>query len=98
MSNAHDIILRPVLTEKTYQDMSEKRYAFIVHPDANRTAVKQAIEEIFNVEVAKVNIVNTLGKIKRQGLTKRPQGFSEKGVCGFEETSAPIEFFEGMAQ
>lgn len=45
MSNAHDIILRPVLTEKTYQDMSEKRYAFIVHPDANRTAVKQAIEK-----------------------------------------------------
>ena len=43
MSNAHDIILRPVLTEKTYQDMNEKRYAFIVHPDANRTAIKQAV-------------------------------------------------------
>ena len=98
MSNAHDIILRPVLTEKTYQDMSEKRYAFIVHPDANRTAVKQAIEEIFNVEVAKVNIVNTLGKIKRQGLTKSRRASLKKAYVVLKETSAPIEFFEGMAQ
>ena len=81
MSNAHDIVLRPVLTEKTYQDMSEKRYAFIVHPDANRTAVKQAIEEIFNVEVAKVNIVNTRGKNSRQGQAKG-RGDSRTQGCG----------------
>ena len=98
MSNAHDIILRPVLTEKTYQDMNEKRYAFIVHPDANRTAIKQAVEEIFNLDVKKVNSVNTLGKIKRQGMTKGRRASLKKAYVILKENSAPIEFFEGMAQ
>ena len=85
MKTPHDIILRPILTEKSYQDMQDKKYVFAVHPDANRTEVKQAIESLFEVKVQKVNIVNQLGKIKRQGYTSGRRPSIKKSLCDVDE-------------
>ena len=98
MKTPHDIILRPILTEKSYQEMQEKKYVFAVHPDANRTEVKQAIESLFEVKVQKVNIVNQLGKIKRQGYTSGRRPSIKKAYVTLTSSSKAIEFFEGMAQ
>lgn len=65
LSDPRDVILRPVVSEKSYALIDQGAYIFIVHPDSNRTQVRQAIEEIFNVKVAKVNILNRKGKRKR---------------------------------
>ena len=67
--DSYDIILKPVMTEKSYDGLADKRYAFLVHPDANKTEVKQAVEAAFGVKVEKVNIINKQGKLKRQGLS-----------------------------
>ena len=98
MKSAHDIILRPILTEKSYMDLADKKYVFVVHPDANRTAVKQAVESLFDVKVEKVNIVNQLGKIKRQGMTSGRRASVKKAYVTLKSDSKAIEFFEGMAQ
>jgi len=95
---AHDIIIRPILTEKSYQDMTEKKYVFIVHPGANRTQVKQAVEEVFDVQVEKVNILRQLGKIKRQGVHSGRRPSVKKAYVTLKDSSKAIEFFEGMAQ
>ena len=101
MKDPHDIILRPVLTEKAYEGIGDKRYIFEVAVGANKTEIKLALESIFaedGVKVEKVNTVRTLGKIKRQGLTKGRRASLKKAYVVLKETSAPIEFFEGMAQ
>ena len=67
MKNPHDIILRPVLTEKSYDGMADKRYVFEVAINANKIEIKQAVEAAFGVKVESVNTLRTLGKIKRQG-------------------------------
>ena len=63
----HDVLLRPVLSEKAVGGIDSGRYAFFVHPDASRTQVKDAVERVFNVEVLKVNVQNVRGKTKRLG-------------------------------
>jgi len=101
MKNPHDIILRPVLTEKAYDGIADKRYIFEVAIGANRTEVKQAIEAVFaedGVKVEKVNIVRTLGKIKRQGRTAGRTPEIKKAYVTLKKDSKPIKFFEGMAQ
>ena len=101
MKNPHDIILRPVLTEKAYDGIADKRYIFEVAIDANRTEVKQAVEAVFaddGVKVDKVNIVRTLGKIKRQGRTAGRTPEVKKAYVTLKKDSKPIKFFEGMAQ
>ena len=73
MKNPHDIIKRPVLTEKAYDGIADKRYIFEVDIHANKTEIKQAIEAVFaddGVKVEKVNTLRTIGKIKRQGRTQ----------------------------
>ena len=76
MKNPHDIILRPVLTEKAYDGFADKRYVFEVALGANKTEIKQAIEAVFDgVKVDTVNTLRTLGKIKRQGRTSGPEIF-----------------------
>ena len=65
MSDPRDVVLRPVVSEKSYALLDEGVYVFVVHPDANRTQIRQAIESIFNVRVAKVNTLNRKGKRKR---------------------------------
>ena len=101
MKNPHDVILRPVLTEKAYEGIADKRYIFEVAINANKIEIKNAIEAVFaedGVKVEKVNTVRTLGKIKRQG---RPAGRTpeiKKAYVTLTKDSKPIKFFEGMAQ
>ena len=68
---ARDIILKPVLTEKSYDDLAVKKYTFIVDKRATKTQVKEAVEEVFGVKVKKVNTLRQIGKVKRQGIYKR---------------------------
>ena len=65
--NAHDVILRPVLSEKAVMEIEAGKYAFFVHPDANRTQIKDAVETVFDVDVVKINVQNVSGKLKRMG-------------------------------
>ncbi len=66
----YDVILKPVITEKSMAGMSEKKYTFLVHPEANKTMIKEAVEKMFEgTKVAKVNTMNIDGKKKRRGMT-----------------------------
>ncbi|MGI6172711.1 MAG: 50S ribosomal protein L23 [Christensenellales bacterium] len=98
MKSPYDIIIRPVLTEKTYEQMAEKRYTFQVAVKAGKTEIKEAIETIFGVEVAHVNTVRQIGKIKRQGRTQGRRPERKKAYVTLTESSKGIEFFEGMGQ
>ena len=95
--NYHDIIIRPVLTEKSYDMIGEKTYTFIVDKRANKTEVKEAVEAVFpGVEVAKVNVVNRTGKMKRQGLSTGRRPSTKKAYVTLKESSKGIEFFDSM--
>ena len=98
MKNPHDIILRPVLTEKAYDGLADKRYVFEVAIGANKIEIKQAVEAVFGVKVASVNTLRTLGKIKRQGRYAGRTPEIKKAYVTLTEDSKPIEFFEGMAE
>jgi large subunit ribosomal protein L23 len=101
MKDPHDIILRPVLTEKAYDGIGEKRYVFEVAMTANKTEIKAALESIFQddgVQVDKVNTLRTLGKIKRQGKSSGRTPEIKKAYVTLKKDSKPIKFFEGMAQ
>ena len=99
MKDPHDVILRPILTEASYDGFAEKRYAFEVERTANKTEIKQALEAVFKgIKVKKVNTLRTLGKIKRQGKTSGRTREIKKAYVILEESSKPIEFFEGMAE
>ena len=98
MKNPHDIILRPVLTEASYEGIADKRYVFEVAKTANRTEIKMALEAIFGIKVEKVNTLRTLGKIKRQGRTFGRTPEIKKAYVTLKKDSKPIEFFEGMAE
>ena len=97
MKNPHDIILRPVLTEKGYDGIADKKYVFEVAIDANKIEIKKALEKVFPVKVAKVNTLRTEGKIKRQGAHAGRTPEVKKAYVTLTEDSKPIEFFEGMA-
>ena len=89
-----DVILRPVITEASMADMDDKRYTFDVDTRATKTQVKLAIEDIFDVKVAKVNIMNVKGKKKRMG---RYEGFTKKrrkAIVTLTAESKEIKFFE----
>ncbi len=101
MKNAYDIIKRPVLTEKAYEGIGDKRYVFEVDIHANKAEIKQAIETVFaddGVKVEKVNTLRTIGKIKRQGRTQGRTPETKKAYVTLKKDSKPIKFFEGMAQ
>ncbi|MFT8347450.1 50S ribosomal protein L23 [Clostridium saccharoperbutylacetonicum] len=93
---SHDIIRKPIITEKSMASMADKKYTFIVHVDANKSQIKRAVEEVFNVKVESVNTINGIGKTKRMGVHvgKRPD--YKKAVVTLTEESNGIEFFEGM--
>lgn len=94
--DAREVILRPVITEQSVYDMDEKKYTFIVDPRANKTHVKHAIEEIFDVDVKKVNIQNTARKPKTMGNMRQYRGFKKsrkKAIVTLTEASADIEIF-----
>ena len=69
MKSAYDVIIKPVISERSMDLAPEKKYTFKVAPDANKTEIKNAVEEIFGVEVKKVNVMNMDGKLKRLGRT-----------------------------
>ncbi len=96
MKNPHDIILRPVLTEKGYDGIADKRYVFEVAIGANKTEIKQALETVFPIKVARINTLRTMGKMKRQGRTQGRTAEVKKAYVTLTEDSKPIEFFEGM--
>lgn len=94
---AYDIIIKPILSEKSYDGIADKRYTFKVAPDATKTQIKQAVEEIFEVKVAKVNTTNVHGKMKRMGRTEGRTGNYKKAIVQLTENSKSIEFFESLA-
>ena len=96
MRNPHDIIIKPIITEESMDDMAYRKYAFKVDKRANKSEIKKAIENVFNVKVEKVNTINMLGKEKRMGVHvgRRPSWI--KAVVTLTEDSNEIEFFEGM--
>ena len=99
MKTAYDIIKRPVLTEKSYDAIAERKYTFEVAVDANKTEIKYAIEEIFEgVKVESVNTMRIQGKVKRQGRYQGRRPERKKAIVTLKEGSKGIEFFEGMAE
>lgn len=94
---AYDIIIRPILSEKSYEGIATKNYTFIVDKRATKTEVKQAIQEIFKVSVEKVNILNRAGKIKRMGKNEGRRPGYKKAFVKLSADSKPIEFFESLA-
>ncbi len=95
--NYHDIIIRPVLTEKTYDMIGDKTYTFIVAKKANRAEVKEAVENVFpGVKVERVNIINRMGKLKRQGRSEGRTASVKKAYVTLKESSKGIEFFDSM--
>jgi len=93
---AQDIIVRPIITEKTMLGATDKKYTFEVAKKANKIEIAKAVEEIFGVKVAKVNTVSVRGKLRRQG---RYQGYTrswKKAYVTLTQDSKEIEFFEGM--
>lgn len=96
MSNSYDIIRRPVITEKTMASMADRKYTFIVDIHANKSQIKRAVEEVFEVKVKEVNTVRINGKVKRVGvhIGKRPD--YKKAVITLTADSKTIEFFDGM--
>jgi large subunit ribosomal protein L23 len=98
MSHHHDVIIRPVLTERSYDNMAHKKYTFVVANDANKHQIKQAVEEAFGVTVEKVNTLNRPGSMKRMGRTQGMTPDTKRAVVKLTADSKGIEFFEGMAQ
>ena len=96
MRTAYDVIIKPVVTENSMEDAQAKKYTFKVAVDANKTEVKNAVEEIFGVEVAKVNIMNVNGKLKRMGRNVGMTAASKKAIVTLTEDSKEIEFFQAL--
>jgi large subunit ribosomal protein L23 len=96
MRSPHDIIVKPIVTEASMDKMADKKYTFKVDKKANKTEIKNAVEQIFGVKVAKVNTMNVMGKMKRMGanIGRRPSW--KKAIVTLTEDSKTIEFFEGM--
>lgn len=92
---SHDIIRKPVITEKSMAAMAENKYTFIVHINANKSQIKRAVEEVFNVKVADVKTLRTMGKTKRMGVHVGKRADFKKAMITLAEGSS-IEFFEGM--
>ena len=96
MKTPYDVILAPVITEKSMADTAEKKYTFKVATTADKVAIKQAVEEAFDVEVIRVNTSNFDGKVKRQGQYVGRTSKYKKAIVTVSANSKPIEFFEGM--
>lgn len=93
---AHDVIIRPLVSEKSVASIKAKKYGFVVHPDADKTQIKNAVEEIFGVKVEKITTINYQGKIKRQGKHEGRQSAWKKAYIQLTKESKPIEFFESL--
>ena len=93
----YDVILRPVVTEKSMNAMAEKKYTFLVHPDVTKSQVKEAVERMFEgTKVKKVNTMNLDGKTRRRGMTFGKTAKTKKAIVTLTEDSKDIEIFEGL--
>jgi len=93
----YDILLKPIITEKSMNQMAEKKYAFSVHPDATKIQIKEAVEKLFEgVEVDSVNTMNYKGKKKRRRYVVGMTAKRKKAVVQLTDTSKEIEVFTGM--
>jgi large subunit ribosomal protein L23 len=93
----YDVILKPVVTEKTMELMADKKYTFLVHPDVTKSQVKDAVEKMFKgTKVEKVNTMNQVGKLKRRGRTSGYTAKTKKAIVQLTEESAEIEIFQGL--
>ena len=93
----YDVILKPVVTEKSMNAMAEKKYTFLVHPEANKAQIKEAVEKMFEgTKVKSVNTMNNDGKKKRRGMTVGTTAKTKKAIVALTEDSKDIEIFEGL--
>jgi len=92
-----DVILKPVITEKSMNAMGDKKYTFLVHTDANKSQIKEAVEKMFpGTKVEKVNTMNLPGKTKRRGMTFGKTAATKKAIVKLTEDSKEIEVFSGL--
>ena len=95
--NIYDIIKRPVITEQSMADVADKKYVFMVDINSNKTEIKEAVETVFGVKVAKVNTLRQQGKVKRTGAYPAGRRAAyKKAIVTLTADSKTIEFFEGM--
>lgn len=93
----YDVIQKPVVTEKSMNAMASKKYTFLVHTDANKTMIKEAVEKMFpGTKVASVNTMNLEGKTKRRGTTFGKTAKTKKAIVQLTADSKDIEIFEGL--
>ncbi|MBD5479456.1 MAG: 50S ribosomal protein L23 [Lachnospiraceae bacterium] len=93
----YDVILKPVITEKSMAGMGEKKYTFLVHPEANKSQIKEAVEKMFDgTKVKKVNTMNCEGKTKRRGMTYGKTAKTKKAIVQLTDDSKDIEIFAGL--
>ncbi|MCI8669578.1 MAG: 50S ribosomal protein L23 [Lachnospiraceae bacterium] len=93
----YDVILKPVISEKSMNDMATKKYTFLVHTDANKTMIKEAVEKMFEgTKVKSVNTMNLEGKKRRRGTTVGKTAKRKKAIVQLTEDSKDIEIFEGL--
>jgi len=95
MTNLRDVLVRPVITEKTNAGMQENKYTFIVPLNANKVEIRQAVESIFKVKVLDVNTVRVMGKVKRMGQHSGKRPDVKKAIVKVSPGQR-IEFFEGV--
>lgn len=94
---AYDIIIEPILSEKSYDGIAVKKYTFKVVKNATKTQIKAAVEQIFGVKVDKVNTSNYDGKVKRMGRNEGRRSAFKKAIVTLTADSKSIEFFESLA-
>ena len=93
----YDVILKPVVTEKSMELMADKKYTFLVHTEATKSQVKEAVEKMFaGAKVKSVNTMNLDGKTKRRGLVYGKTAKTKKAIVQLTADSADIEIFEGL--
>ena len=93
----YDVILKPVITEKSMNAMGDKKYTFFVHPEATKTQIKEAVEKMFEgTKVKSVNTMNIDGKKRRRGMTVGQTAKSKKAIVALTEDSKDIEIFQGL--
>ena len=96
MKAAQDIVIAPIITEKSMSAIADKKYTFKVANDANKVEIAAAVEELFKVEVAKVNTMNVRGRQKRMGRYTGTTAAWKKAVVTLTEKSKTIDFFDGL--
>lgn len=97
----YDVILKPVVTEKSMNEMADKKYTFLVHPEATKIQIKEAVEKMFDgVKVSNVHTMNQDGKVRRRnsgsGITSGRTAKTKKAIVKLTEDSKEIQLFEGL--